>query len=211
MSRNAYTPTWLKFFPHKTDFFELLGEQSRTTLEGVRSLHGWIAAGAQGNCPGVHEMEHAADKQKMNIEEKLRDTLVTPFEREDIYDISAQLDRIMNSTKRLVKDMELMQNIGTDASLVKMSEALVEGTELLMMSIAHLHDNLKDSGAAADKARKTQTKVEQICREGLSSNFQEPNSEQRALFKHLYDCMCAIAERVERLAEKLLHISLKLG
>jgi uncharacterized protein Yka (UPF0111/DUF47 family) len=107
--------------------------------------------------------------------------------------------------------MEFLHQGRGDQYLLRMSEALVKGGELLILSIDHLGHDLNEAGIAANKSRKTETAVEQIYREGLKDLFEEQDLETRARRKHLYDCMCVIAERVERLGERLLHISLKLG
>lgn len=211
MVHSAYTPEWLKSFKRKVNFFELLSDQAETTLGGLRGLHEWLQRSDESDCVVVHDLEHKADRQKMEIEESLRDTFVTPFNREDIYDISAQMDLIINGAKRVAKDLEFLKGRSTDPYLLRMSESIVNGCEQLLIAVRSLEDNLNEATSAANKARKTETQVQQIYRESFKALFSENNSETRERNKHLYDCMCVIAERVERLGERLLHISIKLG
>lgn len=211
MAKSAHMPEWLKFFKRKVNFFELLTEQAETTLSGLRGLRDWLETDSKDKCQSVHELEHKADRQKMAIEEKLRQTMVTPFDREDIYDISARMDLIINATKRFVEDLEYLPPEPTDEHIRKMADALVEGGEHVVAAIKHLENNLKEAGSAANKARKTESAVEQFCREGLKVLLTEERIEVRARQQHAYDCMCRISERMERLGEKLLHVSIKLG
>lgn len=211
MSKSAHTPGWLKHFKRKVDFFDLLAQQAETTLGGLRGLHEWLKNNAKGECTAVHELEHKADRQKQDISQKLRDTMVTPFDREDIYDLSAEMDLIINGAKRFVKDVEFLHEECSDKHLLKMSEALAQGCEHILTAIQKLRDDLEAAADAAHKARKTETAVEQIYREGLTDLFVQEDIETRAKSNHLYNCMVTIAERVERLGEKLLHISMKLG
>lgn len=211
MPHTAYCPSWLKYFKLKTDFFSLLRAQAQTTVDGLRALHLCMSSAAKEGCKQVHELEHKADRQKMEIETQLRDTFVTPFDREEIYDLSARLDLIINGAKRIVKDIEFFKDCPTDAYLVKMSERLVVGGEDLLGAFEHLDKDLASAEESANKARKTETGVGEIYRQALTELVHEQDFSTRIENKHLYDCLSVIAERIERLGEVLLHISIQLG
>ena len=211
MSDTAHTPSWLKYFKQKCDFFELLNEQVDDTKQGITGLRDWLKSGAHERCLVVHELEHTADEHKCAIEKNLRDSFVTPFDREEIYDISQFLDLVINGAKRLVKDIEFFEDDVIDEHLIEMSDVLVTGIELVSKSVQHLNSDLSESAKAADEARKTEVHVGKVYRKAMKELYEKADYKELVRKKQLYDYMLSIAERLEGLAEKLMHVSIKLG
>src|SRR5579883_1751891 len=86
--KDAKDATWLsRMFKPETDFFSLLAEQASITLEGMEALEQWIQEGAHDRCQIVRDLEHKADKHKLKLAQHLVGTLITPIDREDIYDL----------------------------------------------------------------------------------------------------------------------------
>ncbi|HEY9773505.1 MAG TPA: DUF47 family protein [Planktothrix sp.] len=211
MAKTAHCPSWLKFLKPKTDFFALLREQAESTVEGLRGLQTYIASGSEAGCKAVHEMEHKADDQKLELQKQLKDNFVTPFDREEIYDLSSLLDLVLNAAKRTVKDIEFTKERLQNKYLEQMSDLVVAGAQDVLDAFKNLNQDLSKSQECAHKARKTEPHVYNIYREALAELVQESDSTRRVQTKHFYDCIAVIAERIERLGEKLLHISIKLG
>ncbi|MGH9548738.1 MAG: DUF47 domain-containing protein, partial [Terriglobales bacterium] len=100
---------WLgRLFEPRIDFYALLKHQADKTLEGMEALEEWIAKGAEERCQRVRDLENEADDLKMLIERSLVDAFVTPFDREDIYDLSIRLDEVINCAKSIVREMEAL-------------------------------------------------------------------------------------------------------
>lgn len=214
MSKSAHAPSWLKFLKPKVDFFKLLIEQAQTTHRGILGLADWLSAGASGECRAVHDLEHQADDQKRNVEKQLHDYFVTPFDRQEVYDISARLDLIINGAKKLVKTMEFFNEgnaPAVDQPLVEMAKVLTEGTENLVAAIEALKNDLKKCSQAANESRKTETRLAAVYRPAMKELYENADAKDFVWKKHLYDQMTEISERIEQLGEKLLHLSVKLG
>jgi uncharacterized protein Yka (UPF0111/DUF47 family) len=211
MAKTAHMPQWLKFFKPKIDFFDLLDEQAKITLAGLEGLHEWLKSGAVGECTIVHELEHKADDHKMKIEQSLRDTFVTPFDREEIYDVSANLDCILNGAKKFAKDMEALETRDVDEPLIKMSQILVESARELLSTIENLDRDLKEAEHSANKSRKAEPHVGREYRKTFDALSQNKNPQSVMMKMHFYNLMVEISERIERLGEKLLHISIKMS
>jgi hypothetical protein len=210
MSKPATTPLF-RFFQPKTDFFELLAAQAASTEAGMIGFHEWLKSGARGRCDVIHEMEHKADQQKRDIQKKLRDTFATPLDSEDIYDISAQMDLVINNAKKLVKDIEVFDEGIIDECLIEMSGLIAEGMNLNKESIENLSKDVEQSEQLANKARKTDPHTHNKKRVEMKKLYDKQDLDAIVKRQPLYDRMCTIAECVERLGERLMHISIKLG
>ncbi len=117
-----------------------------------------------------------ADDQKLDIELKLRDTFVTPFDREEIYDLSAGLDLIINEAKRIVKDIEFCRDLPVNEFLLRMSDLVVNGAEDIVDAFEHLNKDLEHVTEAANKARKTLPHVGKAYRKRWSNLCSEKTS-----------------------------------
>jgi uncharacterized protein Yka (UPF0111/DUF47 family) len=207
--QTAHTPEWLKFFRPKVDFFDLLRQQATSTLDAAIGFHDWLSAGAKNRCDIVHHLEHRADEQKLEIEKKLANTIVTPFDREEIYDLSAKLDRIINGIKRVVKDIEFLE-LQVDHVMIGMAEVIANGVQHVFCSIDKLQTDLKAAEQAANESRKTETSVAKLYRQALKDIVDSENGVHAIVVKKdIYESLSRIARRVESVGEKLLHMSIK--
>ena len=154
MIKNNKT-NWLdRFFEPRIDFFKLLAEQAQTTLSGMEALETWIGEGIWERCQLVRDLEHKADEQKLFIQQCLVDSLVTPFDREDIYDLSTRLDEVVNSARTTAREIEAWDISPDDGYINEMGVLLVKGVKHLLESFQHLKVDFEQSAGHAMKARK---------------------------------------------------------
>ncbi len=106
MSPSVDKSSWLsKVCEPKTDLFALLNIQSATTLDGIIALDAWINEGNFERCQKVRDLENDADEHKLELERKLVESFITPFDREDIHDLSVKLDEVINAAKTIVREI----------------------------------------------------------------------------------------------------------
>ncbi len=121
-------PRWLwgRIFEPPTDFYALLDQHARKTLEGVEALKEWVISdNREERCQRVRDLENEADVLKMELGRKLDESFVTPFDREDIFDLSNRMDEVINSAKSATREIEAYEinpavtpNLGVTAGLI---------------------------------------------------------------------------------------------
>ncbi|MDR3612621.1 MAG: DUF47 family protein [Candidatus Obscuribacterales bacterium] len=203
---------WLsKLFEPKHDFYALLREQSQTTLSGMLALQSYLTTGSLENKQKVRDLESAADEQKLSLEKKLNDSFVTPFDREDIYDIAVFLDEIINAAKATVREMDAMQMHPSDPAFIEMAEILVEGTRCINSSFHQLNRNHKEAYEFAQLARKSENRLGKTYRVAMSELFAQDDI--KLIFKttEIYRSLLYASERINLLGEKLLHVIVKMS
>ncbi|HEY9757615.1 MAG TPA: DUF47 family protein [Oculatellaceae cyanobacterium] len=211
MPKTIHTPYWLKFIRPKHDFFELLVEHASLVHLSFVGLQDWVRNGAHGQCETVHRCEHDADKVKKKIEEAFRDTFVTPFDREEIYDLVERMDLILACTKLLVKEMEYFDANESDEHLVKMTEVLELSAQDLAKTVETLQTDVNAAEPLANQIRKTQTEFAKVFRPAIKAAYEETEIKILIRKKQLYENMAAIAFRVSKVGEKLLHLAIKMA
>jgi uncharacterized protein len=90
----------VRLTPRDTRFYDMFTEQARHLLQGAATLSELIAAPRELRPPVAERMrqaEHDADETTHAIMSTVNQTFVTPFDREDIYALAANLDDVMDS------------------------------------------------------------------------------------------------------------------
>jgi len=204
---------WLgTVFEPRTDFYELLKQQAAKTLEGMEALDAWVEAGG-GEELGqrVRDLEKEADELKLSVGLKLVESFVTPIDREDIYDLSARMDEIINAAKATVREVEALEVPTDNKQMREMSEVLKEGSRCLYQAFASLkHDKVEASSQAA-LARKSENRFTKLYRQAMRLLFSQEDMKMILRTTEVYKQMLAAAEKIDAVAEKLMHVIVKIS
>lgn len=198
-------------FEPTVDFYELLNVQVDKTLEGMEALAKWLKDGGEERCELVRQLEREADELKMKLEIQLVNSFVTPFDREDIYELSSSMDEVINAAKAVVREMEAMNVITHGTRLLEMADILVEGTICLRNSLRALKKDLREAGMQALQARKTDTRFGKVYRPAMNELLERDDFKAIFRVKEVYKVMLMAAERIDQVGEKLLHAIVKMS
>lgn len=104
----------LRLRPVDTSFYELFTESAQHLVTGAGLLAEMLAetADREAVAERMRATEHAADETTHAIVKKANSTFVTPFDREDIYDLGSGLDDVMDMMDEAV-DLILLYEIQT--------------------------------------------------------------------------------------------------
>jgi len=121
-------------FPREYDFEGMLAGQADLTVGGVQAFAGWLNETPLSNPVMLEEIELEVDSMRHDMEEKLIKSFSTPFDRQDIYSISRQMDYILNFSKETAREMYAF-SVGPDQYIHKMVDYLMSGTESIRQGI----------------------------------------------------------------------------
>ncbi|MBI4534411.1 MAG: DUF47 family protein [Candidatus Melainabacteria bacterium] len=203
---------WLgRILEPSTDFYGMLNRQAAKTLEGLEALDAWIGDGAEERCQTVRDLERQADELKLDLERRLVESFVTPLDREDIYDLSARMDEIINAAKSTVREIEALEISADDLYLREMSQVLVEGTRCVVQSFSWLKGDPKEASNQAFLVRKSENRFTKIYRQAMRQLFMLDDFKKVLRTREVYRSMLACAERIDIVGEKLLHVIVKIS
>jgi uncharacterized protein Yka (UPF0111/DUF47 family) len=80
------------FFPSENDFESMLAHQSDLTVSGVQAFVSWLEMCPLSNPHELDRIENEVAIMRHDMEDKLIQSFSTPFDRQDIYSISRQMD-----------------------------------------------------------------------------------------------------------------------
>jgi uncharacterized protein len=102
----------LKFRPVDSTFYDLFSEAAQHLVIGAELLAEML--GADGDREDIarrmRDAEHAADETTHSIIRRVNSTFVTPFDREDIYNLASGLDDVMDMMDEVV-DLVLLYEV----------------------------------------------------------------------------------------------------
>ena len=129
----------LAFVPKTTEFYDLFTRAGQNLLETARLVEKRFAEFPDDNVrqADVKALEHKGDEITREILELLNTQYVTPFDREDIYDLAKEIDDVV----------DYMENASDLLGLYKVEsrlDAALEQCKLLVQVAGHLADALAD-------------------------------------------------------------------
>jgi uncharacterized protein len=125
-----------RLLPHDESFYGFFEEASQNLVNGVGLLKQLTtqrdASEREKLIMQIHELEHHGDSLTHKIFSELNSTFVTPFDREDIHQLTSALDDIMDH-------MDGTANRLTLYKIKEYPESMVRLIDILQLSIAELH------------------------------------------------------------------------
>jgi uncharacterized protein Yka (UPF0111/DUF47 family) len=196
------------FLPETPDVLGMLRQQTAITIEGMEALLAW-SKGEPGAGDRLRECEHRADDRKRELRAALTIAFTTPLEPEDIFELSTELDRMLNSAKNTVREAEVME-VEPDQPISEMAAELVEGVRDLSEAFAQLAAGARTAATeAADRAAKSQTRIEKIYRRSMSALVAVEDVREVTAKRELYRRLARTSDDLREVAEHVWYAVLK--
>jgi uncharacterized protein Yka (UPF0111/DUF47 family) len=208
------------FLPDEPDVLGGLQAQMAVTVTGIDAFAAWAAGDADAG-ERVRVAEHEADEAKLALRVSLRDAFITPIGPEDIYILSQLLDKVLNDSKDVVREAEVMAML-PDEPMAEMAGHLREGIAHLSRAFevivsGHGKDGYPAATAAADDATKSARHIEKVYRSAMSSllDLEIDGPAEHSHFREvmgrreLYRRLSRIAETVVDVADRVWYAAVK--
>jgi len=156
-----------RIFPPKYDFHGMLRRQAELTSESIEAFVKWLEAGAKGPPEEFNRIKKEADEYRWHMEGELIMAFATPFDRTDIYDLSRQMDRIVDSASDTAKEM-LEFEITPDEPIMYMAEILAKAVQALSDAIQLLEGRPREAEKLVPPLRKLHKDVERSYLDAIS-------------------------------------------
>jgi hypothetical protein len=195
------------FLPESPDVIGMLSLQLDVTTEGVDALVAW-ARGDTGKAHEIRALEHRGDEHKRALERALTTAFMTPLEPEDLYTLSRGIDWILNLSKDLVRESEVMAT-SPDPPLAEMCEQLARSVHLVSEAVHLLGSNSEAATARANEALRAQRQIEKVYREAMAALVGVEDLREVFARRELYRRVARIGEVVVDVAERVWYTVVK--
>ena len=135
------------FIPREKKFFDLFEKAVTNLREGARTLVIMVETTPIEKrnelIRQIEHIEHAGDNVTHDIFNELSSTFITPFDREDIHQLTSAMDDILDYIHGSAKRMELYNVVEITPEIVKLAELIEKSVIELEKAVKGL-SNLKN-------------------------------------------------------------------
>ncbi len=159
------------FKPKPNKFLVLLVEQATLTVKGLELLREYLQKRDSAVAKKIAATEKEEDEVRRILIEELMRTFITPFDREDIFSLSREIDDVLDYAYATVDEMEIL-DVDPSPYMVRMASLLFEAAQEIEMAVRRVQDNhLTVAGDHAQRAKALENRVEAVYREALADLF----------------------------------------
>jgi predicted phosphate transport protein (TIGR00153 family) len=198
--------------PKDVKFFEMFKEMGIIITEGAELLRDMLnnfddPVASQRR---IKDVEHRGDHQTHEIIKKLNKSFVTPFDREDIYALSAALDDILDlidaSAQRIV-----MYNVEKPTPESKeLAFIILKGCQTIERALSHMGGKFEHIAEHCMEVNSLENEADRVCREAISRLFDEEKDPiQLIKWKEIYETLEKATDKCEDAANILESVVVK--
>ncbi len=181
------------FKPKPNKFLQMLVEQTQITVKGLNQLQAYLTRRTPEGARDIATTEKEADEVRRILIEELMRTFVTPFDREDIFSLSRDIDDVLDYAYTTVDEMEIL-DVSPTPYMARMASLLYEAAQEIELAVERLQDNhLTVAQDHAQRAKAYENRVEQVYREAIAVLFHGSKNykhimnllKEREIYRHL--------------------------
>jgi uncharacterized protein len=204
----------LSFFPKDHKFFDLFRRDAANLREGALALRDLIDRyeNVESKYEKIKLIEHQGDIITHEIFTKLRETFITPLEREDIHDLASGLDDVLDCIEGVASRMWTFRVSQPTPEVRKLVDIIGQAVEQIFEAIDHL-ETLGCCHAFCKQINVLEYEADVVCREAIADLFQKTEKvediKDLIKLKEIYTRLETAADRCEDVANVIEGIIVK--
>lgn len=203
------------FKPRPNKFVQLLIEQAHLTRRGLELLRMYMDDQDPQIARELNQTEKEADEVRRILIEELMRTFVTPFDREDIFSLSREIDDIIDYANTTVDEMEILK-VKPTLYMQRMASLLHDASVELHLAVQRLQDkHYTVANEHVQRAKALENRVESVYREALADLFRGPKDIKHVMtmlkVREIYRHLSNSADREDTAANVIADIIMKIS
>ena len=202
------------FKKRESKFIELIRAQSSLTLEGLDALKTYMQAMDRKAAVDLSSKEKEADEARRILIDELNQTFVTPFDREDIFQLSRSIDDVLDYAYSTVSEMEILK-VEPTPYMQRIASLLRDAAHELVMAVNCLGEHPRVSNDHAQRAKALENRVEDVYREAIADLFSGaediPHVVKMLKLREVYRHLSNAADRGDEAANVIADIVVKIA
>jgi len=160
------------FAPKEREFFDLFEEAGRNCVRAAALLEQLLDEWPEGSelSRDVVVCEHEGDRITHDIIQRLNQTFVTPFDREDIIALASGLDDVVDWIEEVADFLSIYRIEAPMGQAQEMARVLHESTRNIADAIGNLR-GLRDVHSFTVEVNRLENEGDRILRQALASLF----------------------------------------
>jgi predicted phosphate transport protein (TIGR00153 family) len=201
-----------KLFKKDKKFFKIFGQMTVHILEAAELLGNMVRNPTADLAPlasKIKDLEHKGDELTHRVIDELNKTFITPIDREDIHDLSAALDDVL----------DLIDSTATRIVLFRITEPIRSVPEMCavllsqVMEIGAAVSNLQDNDHVVERCieiNRLENDADRLFQSAIAALFDEVKDPIAVIkFKEIIETLEAATDKAEDVANVLESIIVK--
>jgi predicted phosphate transport protein (TIGR00153 family) len=202
----------LSLVPRPTEFYDLFAQAGENALEAAR--HAEIRLREYPNSSVTQEdvkaIETRGDELTRELIQLLNTQYVTPFDREDIYELATALDDVVDYIEEATDLLELYGIESTTAHAVEQCRILVQAVEQLSLALTRLKGT-RGAQEALVELKRLEDAGDRVVREAIAALFRDDRIDPLIVirWKDIYDALERALDAAEHAANVIANVLVK--
>lgn len=178
----------MKFFRKRVNFYHLLSSQCECMQDGLAALYNYCVTKEEQFADAIVRIEEDGDMRRRILIDELNNTFITPIERKDIFDLSRQIDEILDYAKTTIDELRLFR-ILPDEAMTDMVAILTDMCKHISRAVANMEKHPAIAKDEAIKVKGLENKVGMHYYRALAALFDQDDfhliHKYREVYRHL--------------------------
>ncbi len=202
------------FYPKNIDFFAYFRNDAANLKDGVLVLKDLVDnyTDVEAKYLKLRDIEHKGDVITHEIFSKLRETFITPLEREDIHNLASGIDDVLDCIEGVASRMHFFK-VPKPTPEIKI---LVEILHKAVLQIVEAIDNMANLSSVDTfcvEINRLENEADVVCREAIARLFEATREIEHLKdlmkFKEIYSRLESASDRCEDVANTIEEIIVK--
>ncbi len=204
----------ISLIPRESKFFELFTQSASNMSKAARALEDLLKnwENVDYKVSYITELEHEGDSLTHQVAAMLYRTFVTPFDREDIAQLSHVMDDVTDFIHAAAESIHIYKVDGTTQRANELAEIIVQAAEEVEKAVKCLgnRSDLKKVIEHCVEINRLENKADAVYRAALGELFDDSKDTKYIIkWREIYDHMESATDRCEDVANVLEGVALK--
>src|SRR5438045_3477157 len=202
----------VRLLPREEEFFALFTEVANRNKEAVEHLRKLFETSPDRRTPhieAIKRLEHEADQVTHEVVNRLDRTFITPLDREDIHQLSSDLDDVMDAMDGTARRAQIFRLGTSPPGILQLVEVLQRMMGVLAEAVSRLKKG-DDVMKYCIEAKQLEEEGDSIYHEALGQLFAKAHDAIELFkWKEIYDNLETTLDQAEDVANVVESITIK--
>jgi len=200
-----------KILPHEQTFFHMFVEQAENIHAGAQALVEMLQnySGGAAQAEKIKDIEHKGDIITHNVMTRLNQTFITPFDREDIHELSSKIDDVIDLIDAAASRMVIYGVNHVRPGVVDLAKILLQATEQVA-DAARVLEKRNHILEHCIEINRLENEADRMCRALIARLFEEEKDPVQIIkWKEIIEVLETATDKCEDVANVIESVALK--
>jgi predicted phosphate transport protein (TIGR00153 family) len=200
-----------RLLPHQQTFFDLFIELAENIHAGAKVLVEMLTnyGDARRQAERIKDIEHKGDDATHSLLTRLNQTFITPFDREDIHELSSKIDDVLDLTDAAASRLVIYRVDRIRPGVADLAKILHQATGEVLAAVRALgkHDHILNH---CIEINRLENESDRVCRSLIAQLFDEEKDPVQIIkWKEIIEVIETAVDKCEDVANVLEAVTLK--